>query len=82
MVLSFASLLFNDSVLSPGLDSLSESWNSSFNTSSKDPKKSINLREVSLGNNDVKDNNSRWFYVRDKNDSIVANSKVKTGFSI
>jgi len=67
--------IFNDSALMPGFDSTSEPWNSDFTTTSKDPRKSINIRGES-GINGEPENNSRWFYIRDKTGSIIGRYAV------
>ena len=67
--------IFNDSIYSPGLDSTLESWNNDFATSSKDPSKSINLRE-SINSNGEKEPRSKWFYVKDKEGEIVGRYAV------
>ncbi len=68
--------IFNDSITTPDTDSTLEPWSSGFDSSSKDPKKSINLRGASISNDGEKDNNSRWFYVRDKTGSIIGRYAV------
>jgi len=68
--------IYNDSITMPGIDSTLEPWNSNFSTSSKDPKKSINIKNISKKSRSLLEKNSKWIYVRDDAGTIIGRYAV------
>ncbi len=62
--------IFDDSITTPNMDTTLEPWNINFSTSSKDPKKAVNINESQ------EDQYSKWFYVCDKEGLVIGRYAV------
>ena len=63
------SQIYDDSITTPDTDSTLEPWDINFSSSSKDPKKAVNI-------NGSQDQYSKWFYVRDKEGLVIGRYAV------